>query len=191
MDRTALLYALFVAVAVGVAIWERVYALANERRLLAGGAREVAAWVFRLMAPVYSLIFPAALAEHLALDRRPSAPLALAMVALFLLAKALKLWAVLQLRGHWTMKVIVPRSFRVVCTGPYRYLRHPNYVAVLAEVLVLPLAGGAWITALAGGAVFVFLLAARVRSEEGALMALPEYARRMASKRRFIPGRER
>ena len=141
-----------------------------------------------MMAPVYSASIPAAVAEHLLMGRRPTLPFAASMALLFLLAKGLKVWAILSLGDLWTMRVIVSRSLRVVTGGPYRFLRHPNYVAVAFELTALPLAGGAFITAAAAGAPFLALLWARVRTEEAALMARPEYAAAMGTKRRFLPG---
>ncbi len=188
MDRPSILYVALVAAAVLAALGERLCARRNEVRLLRQGAAEVAPWVFRLMAPVYTLIFPAAIAEHVALGRRAPPVLTVAMVLLFAAAKGLKLWAVLQLKDRWTMRVILPRPLRVAAGGPYRYVRHPNYVAVLGEIVALPLAGGAWITAVAAGALFGAILWARVRTEETALLARPEYASLMAGKNRFIPG---
>ena len=177
-----------VAAAAAVAIVERLYARRNERRLLREGAEEVAPWVFLLMAPVYVAIFPAAVAEHILTTRHPPLALAAVMVLLFLLAKGLKTWAILSLGDLWTMRVILPRPLRVVTGGPYRHLRHPNYVAVVFETTALPLAGGAFVTAAAGGLLFLGLLWARVRTEEAALLARPEYAGSMGHRRRFLPG---
>ena len=88
MDRPSILYVVFVAAAVLVALGERVYARRNETRLLRQGAAEVAPWVFRLMAPVYMLLFPAAIAEHLALGRRAPPVLAASMLVGVFLALA-------------------------------------------------------------------------------------------------------
>ena len=182
------LYPALVAAAVVIALAERLRARRNEGHLLKQGAEEVAPWVFRLMVPVYALVFPAAAAEHLLLLRRPPFPLMVSMLLLFLLAKGLKIWAILSLGDLWTMRVILPRPLCVVSGGPYRYLRHPNYLEVVFEVTAMPLAGGAFITAAAGGALFLALLLARVRTEEAALLARPEYAAAMGKKRRFLPG---
>jgi methyltransferase len=141
------------------------------------------------MVPVYSAIFPLSVIEQIVLRREAPAAWMAAMIALFLAAKSLKLWAVLQLRRDWTMKVVVPADLRVVTSGPYRFIRHPNYVAVLIEVIALPLAGGAWSTALIGGLAFLALLRIRVRSEEQALFEHPAYAGAMANKDRFLPRR--
>lgn len=181
-------FLLLAGAAVAAALLERFVALRHERRLRSAGAPEIAPWVFRLMAPVYALAFPAAVAEHLLLERRPHPALALAMTLLFAAAKVLKIWAIAHLGGAWTMRVFVPRDLRVAGGGPYRFVRHPNYVAVAVEMLALPLAGGAWITALASLVLFLPLLAARVRTEERALLAVPEYAAAMGGRRRFLPG---
>jgi methyltransferase len=178
---------MFVAAAALLAVAERALALGNERRLLREGAEEIAPRVFLFMAPAYALIFPCAVAEHLALGRRPGRGWVAAAVLLFAAAKALKGWAVRHLGGAWTMRVVVPRVLGVVTTGPYRYIRHPNYVAAMAEAVALPLAGGAWITAAAGGLLFALVLAARIRTEEAALLGRPEYRAAMARKRRFLP----
>jgi len=191
MSHSSLLFVSLVAIAIVIAVAERVYSLRNEKRLLREGGREIAPSVFRLMVPVYSSIFVFSLVEHFGLHRHPPELWVVAMIVLFIATKLLKLWAVLQLRRDWTMKVVVPVDLRVVTSGPYRYIRHPNYVAVLSEVILLPLAGGAWITALAGGLTFLALLRARVRTEEAALFEHPSYAGAMADKDRFVPRKVR
>lgn len=187
MKTPSLLFVSLVSIAVVIALIERCYALRNEKRLLREGGRRIARSLYRLMLPAYAAIFPLSLIEFFALRRDPPVPWMIALIMLFLAAKLLKLWAVLQLRRDWTMNVVIPADLRVVTSGPYRYIRHPNYVAVLLEVVALPLAGGAWITALAGGLAFLWLLRARVRAEEAALFAHPAYASAMADTARFLP----
>lgn len=191
MDRSSALYVLLVTAAALLALGERLYARRNEIRLLRGGAEEAAPGVFRLMVPVYALIFPAAAAEHILAGRRPGTVFVAGMIVLFAAAKGLKLWAVVQLGDQWTMRVVLPRTLRVATGGPYRYIRHPNYLAVIGEILALPLAGGAWMTAIAGGVLFGAILRARIGTEEAALLARPGYASAMAGKGRFVPGRGR
>lgn len=188
-DGSSILFVCLVAIAIAVVLGERGYSLRNEKRLLRAGGRAVAPALYRIMLPAYSAVFVFSLIEHFGLRRRPSLPWVVVMIALFVASKLLKLWAVLQLRRGWTMNVVVPVDLRVVTSGPYRYIRHPNYVAVLGEVTFLPLAGGAWITALAGGIVFIVLLRARVRAEEAALFEHPAYVAAMAGKHRFLPRR--
>lgn len=188
MTPGTMAYLALVGLAILLATGERLYARSNEKRILAAGGEEFAPAVFRWMAPVYLLHLPACVAEHLLLPRRPAPILAAALAILFLLAKGLKLWAISHLREAWTMKVILPRHLRVVTGGPYRYLRHPNYLAVIVELAALPLAGGAIFTALAVAVSFLPLLVLRIRTEEAALLARPGYAEAMGGKRRLIPG---
>lgn len=188
MSRSGPFFLAFVLAAVLLASLERLYAARNERRLKREGAEEVAPWVFLLMIPVYSLVFAGAVAEHLLLHRRPPVALVIFGVALFGASKGLKFWAIRHLGGAFTMRVFLPRALRVVETGPYRYARHPNYVAVVGEIAAVPLAGGAWITALAGVALFTVILTLRIKTEEAALMAREEYASTMGARRRFLPG---
>ena len=184
-------YAAFVGFAALLAILERFYAVANERRLRREGAREIAPFVFRWMVPVYTLHFVAALVEHAVRASIPPRPWVVAMAALFLASKGLKAWAILHLDGLFTMRVFIPARPVVVQSGPYRLMRHPNYVAVVGEMAALPLLGGAWVTAILFGAAFLAILKVRVGTEEAALLGVPEYAARMGDRRRFLPGRVR
>ena len=188
MTRPSILYVALVAVAAALALAEWFVSRRHERRLLASGGEEVGHRVFRLMAPVYVLQFPACLAEHLGLDRRPTEGLFLAMAGLFVVSKALKYWAMRHLGAIWTMKVVLPPGpFRVVSSGPYRYIRHPNYVAVVGEILGLALAGACWWTGGIAAALFVPLLVSRVRTEERTLRARSDYATVMGERGRFVP----
>ena len=191
MNPASAAYVLFVALAAIVAACERAVALRHEKRLLADGGRDVAPAVLRVMAPTYVLVFVAAVAEHLVAVRRPAWPVVAAATAVFVAAKALKFWAARTLGPLWTMKVVLPRQPSIVTGGPYRYVRHPNYVAVMAEIVALPAAGGAWWTAAIGGGLFAIILAFRIRSEERALSERPGYVEAMGAKGRFVPGGRR
>jgi methyltransferase len=79
-------------------------------------------------------------------------------------------------------------SLGVVTTGPFRYVRHPNYAAVFLEMLALPLIHTAWITAAAGAIAHAGVLAQRLGTEERMLFANPDYRAAMAGKPRFVPG---
>jgi methyltransferase len=75
----------------------------------------------------------------------------------------------------------------VVAGGPYRWVRHPNYLAVFAELLALPLIHSAWLTALLGGLAHIWVLRRRIAVEEAVLLANPAYRAAMSHKPRFIP----
>src|ERR1019366_7072718 len=82
---------------------------------------------------------------------RPLIPaLAIPMAVLFVLANMLRWWVIGILAEHWNVEVMASSRVGVVASGPYRWARHPNYVAVAIEVFFLPMMHTAWITALAG-----------------------------------------
>jgi methyltransferase len=82
---------------------------------------------------------------------------------------------------------VVPDNLRVVDRGPYRFIRHPNYLALGLEFLGLPLIGGAYLSAFGLSLANAALLYQRIVEEDALLMAIPAYRERMGSKPRFLP----
>ena len=146
--------------------------LRNERQLRAMGAIEPSDDVYAWMQVAYPLSFVLILVA--AWWRSPTVNVAVAAgFTIFVGAKALKYWAIASLGVRWTFRVLVPPGSAVVTAGPYRTLRHPNYVAVLGEI-----AGAATIaqTPVVGAAVFASfgtLILLRIRVEERALGLRP------------------
>jgi methyltransferase len=99
----------------------------------------------------------------------PPLPVLLAGAALFIVAKALKWWAILSLGPFWTFRVIVVPGARLVVSGPYRWLRHPNYVGVMGELGGVALMTGALLSGVAGIVTFGWLVIRRISIEERAL----------------------
>jgi methyltransferase len=161
----------------------------NARCLLAAGGVETGRANFRLMGVFHALFPLACAAEVLGLGRRFPGALGWLALALVLGAQGLRWWCVAALGGRWTVRVITVCGAPPVTAGPYRWLRHPNYLAVIVEVAALPLVHGAWLVALAASAVDAALLAARVRLEERALGAAWQAA--FAGRPRFLPGGRR
>lgn len=106
--------------------------------------------------------------------QRPLIPaLSIVMLMLVLASQALRWWCITTLGKRWnTLVVIVPGMPRVT-GGPYRWLNHPNYVAVVIEGIALPMVGFAWVTALVFTLLNIPLLAVRLRTENAALATLP------------------
>jgi methyltransferase len=98
-------------------------------------------------------------------------------VVVVLLSQALRWWCITTLGPRWNTRVIVVPGFAPVSGGPYRRLRHPNYVAVIAEGIALPLVHLAWVTALVFTVLNAFLLRVRIQVEDAALSSLPESSR--------------
>jgi methyltransferase len=93
------------------------------------------------------------------------------MLAVLVASQALRWWCISTLGPRWNTRVIVVPGLPLVTGGPYRWLRHPNYVAVVAEGLALPLVHTAWITAIAFTGLNALLLSVRIRCENEALAA--------------------
>jgi len=140
----------------------------HTRRLLARGAREHGRGHFPALVTLH-VLFPIALAaEVLALHSQPGrlAPL---WIALFAAAQGLR-WASMRALGEfWTTRVIVLDGTPLVRSGPYRFIRHPSYLAVGIELLAAPLMFGAWRTALVFSVANLLALRVRIRCEERAL----------------------
>lgn len=140
----------------------------NERTLRRMGALEPEGDVYALMQVAYPLTFVAILYAAWA-ETPPKGTAVAAGFAIFVGAKLLKYWAILSLGMRWSFRVLVPPGSTPLASGPYRFLRHPNYVAVMGEI-----AGAAIIAhaPLIGGLAFVLfgaLIVLRVRVEERAL----------------------
>ena len=141
---------------------------ANERRLRAGGAIEPADDVYPAMQVAYPLGFLAMVLESWLGGRAPGVA-AVAGVLIFVAAKALKYWAIATLGDRWTFRVLVPPESQRTLGGPYRLLRHPNYVGVVGELLGFALLARAPVAGALAVVGFGALLIARIRVEERAL----------------------
>lgn len=145
--------------------------------------------VFVLMVVLHALPFVLAPLEVIAFDRAFSLPLFVACTIGLLLLAGARVWTLRTLGAMWNVRIVRPAH--VVVAGPYRFVRHPNYAIVIAELFLLPLVHGAWLTCIVVSALNAFVLSRRIPAEEEVLFSLPGYAEAMGSKPRFIPLRFR
>jgi methyltransferase len=157
-------------VAVGVErLAELVVATRNARWAFAHGGVESGRGHYPAMAAMHTAFLVACIAEVAVADR-PFLPwLGWPMLALVVASQALRWWCVATLGHQWNTRVIVVPGLPLVSAGPYRWLRHPNYVAVVVEVAALPLVHTAWVTALVFTLANAAVLAVRIPVEERAL----------------------
>jgi len=121
---------------------------------------------------------------------RPFSPLwGWPCLGLALASQALRYWTIASLGRRWNVGVIVLPGVPVEVGGPFRFLRHPNYLAVVIEGMAVPLMHSAFLTAALFSACNAVLLGVRVRCEEQALSQHGSYAARLGDRRRFWPGR--
>ncbi|MBJ7597932.1 isoprenylcysteine carboxylmethyltransferase family protein, partial [Candidatus Nephthysia bennettiae] len=151
-----------------------------------GGGSQAAARTYPLMVAVHAALLTLPVVEVAALRRRPRAPLA--WIGVLVAATLLRRWSISTLGPSWNARAVVPSDLRPVVDGPYRLIRHPNYLAVVLEFLALPLAGGAWLSAIGLSALNALVLVDRIRQEERLLAAIPGYEGALGGRARFIPG---
>jgi len=161
----------------------------NVRRLRARGGVEAGRGHYPAMVAMHAGFLIACAAEALAYPAPPPPLVALPALGVLALAQALRWWAIASLGARWTTSVVALPSQPPVTSGPYRFLRHPNYLAVVLEIAALPLAHGSWRTALAFSAVNGVVLTLRIRAEEGALGQA--WAAAFQGRPRLIPRRRR
>jgi methyltransferase len=148
---------------------ELVVSLRNARWSFERGGVESGRRHYPFMVALHTVLLAACMVEAL---HRPFVPaLGWTMLAVVLLAQGLRWWCITVLGHQWNTRVIVVPGLRLVAGGPYRWIRHPNYVAVVAEGIALPLVHTAWVTALVFTGLNLPLLAVRIRTEETALNA--------------------
>ena len=176
-------------VAVGLErLAELVISKRHQKALADEGVDKVPERHFRWMVLTHAGVLVAAGAEVVLLQR-PFAPAwAVAFGLVFLVATGLRLWVIRTMRTHWNVEVMASMPLGIVTSGPYRFIRHPNYLAVILEIAAIPLIHGAWITAVVASVANAWVLAKRLEVEEAVLLADPAYQTAMAPKARFLPG---
>lgn len=141
-------------------VTQRHLAWARERGGVEAGQRH-----YPVMVAVHTALLVGALLEPPLLDRTFHPWLAGAMVAVVAATQALRWWCIATLGKQWNTRVVVVPGLPLVRRGPYRLLRHPNYVAVVVEGVALPLVGTAWLTAVLFAVANAAVLTTRIRCE--------------------------
>jgi methyltransferase len=159
----------------------------RQRVLATRGVKRVAEPHFAAMVALHTTILLGSALEPWLAGRPPIPIVSAAALAVLAGATALRLWVIATLGPHWNVQVMDSLSLGVVSAGPFRWIRHPNYLAVFLELAALPLVHSAWWTAILGTAAHVWVLYHRIRTEEAALLAHPDYRRQMGRKPRFLP----
>ncbi len=174
---------LFSALVAAVGL-ERVAELVVSRRnaawSMAQGGVESGRRHYRVMVVLHTGLLVGAMVEVWARHPPVLPVLAAGMLLLVLASQALRWWCISTLGPRWNTRVIVVPGLPLVGSGPYRWLRHPNYVAVVVEGLALPLVHSAWITATVFTVLNAVLLTVRIRVEDTALDAAAHRQREAA-----------
>jgi methyltransferase len=166
---TVLPYTLLILAVAVERLAELVVSKRHARWALANGGREYGRGHYPYMVALHTALLVGCLAEVWLADRPFVPALGWIMLALVLASQALRWWCVASLGQRWNTLVIVVPGLPLVRRGPYRWLRHPNYLAVVVEGFALPLVHSAWITALTFTLLNFLVLAVRIRVEDAAL----------------------
>lgn len=157
-----------IAVAVALVAAERLAELMlshrNQRALIRGGAVEHGRGHYPLIVALHAA-WLASLLVWVSPATRPN----LVLIALYIALQVVRVWTIASLGPYWTTRVVTLPGAPLVRRGPYRWLRHPNYAVVVAEIALLPLAFGAWRIAVAFTLANLAMLAWRIRVEEQAI----------------------
>jgi methyltransferase len=181
-------FVLTVAVVLVQRLAEWAWSLRNSRLLRSWGAVEVGREHFPLIVGMHGLFFLSWIGETVLF--RYESPVWWPIPLLVLLAaQVLRIWVLRSLGPFWNVRIWVVPRMRPVVKGPYRFLRHPNYVVVMMELLSLPLLFGAYGTAILFSVLNWWILTrVRIPVEEQAWADLTDYEKVMAKHHRFIPG---
>jgi methyltransferase len=169
MDASLWWYVVLVLLVGLERVAELVVSLRNAKWSFAKGGVETGKGHYPFMVVLHTGLLAGCLVEAIVADRPFIPALGWTMLAVVLLAQGLRWWCITVLGPQWNTRVIVVPELSLVASGPYQWFRHPNYVAVVAEGVALPLVHSAWITAVVFTLLNVPLLAVRIRAEEAAL----------------------
>jgi methyltransferase len=153
-----------IALVVAQRLAEIVIAQRNTRALLANGAIEIAPRHY----PLFILLHGAWLVAILVMLPKP-APIYWPPLAGYIALEGLRIWTLASLGRYWTTRIITVPGAPLVRRGPYRLVRHPNYVVVIGEIALLPLVFGELRVAIVFSVLNALLLAWRIRAEDAAL----------------------
>lgn len=147
---------------------ELILAKRNESILKAKGALEFDKNGYRAIFVMHIAFFISLLSEKFLLHRELN-KFWIFFLALFLIAQGLRYWAIKSLGIYWNTKILVLPNHKIVTKGPYRYFKHPNYIAVIFEIAAIPLIFSCYLTSAIFSLINLIILRRRIKIEEEAL----------------------
>jgi methyltransferase len=188
LEPSLIAYLALLLLVAALRIFELRVSRRHQQQMVARGAKKIVDPKFRWMVLVHTGVLLGSACEVVFLKRPLIPALAAVTIVLFLGANAVRWWVIRTMGQHWNVQVVDSTELGVVTSGPFRYVRHPNYAAVFVEMLALPMIHTAWITATFGAVAHVIVLMQRLSAEERVLLANADYRAAMAQKARFLPG---
>ncbi len=150
---------------------ELILARRNEKIVRAKGAREYDAGGYKIIVLMHIAFLASLFAEYILFGRNLN-QYWLPLIFLFIVAQIVRYWAIGSLGYYWNTKILITPRSRLVTKGPYKCIKHPNYLAVTIEIGVIPLIFSCYITAVTFTIINIILLRRRIKIEEDALSTL-------------------
>ena len=164
---------------------ELIYAKALGKKAASRGEEPQKERNFIAMVALHICFFMGIAAEKVFLEPAPHQWLLVLCVMVLVFAFGLRFWTLKTLSGSWHVRILKPAH--IVTHGPYAFIRHPNYLVVILEIVALPVLGGCYISALIFTLWNAVVLAARIPQEEAMLFQLNGYRQAFENKGRFFP----
>lgn len=178
-----LLFILFISMQ---RLFELFIARYNEKWMKKQGAIEFGKNQYRYIVLIHFLFFVSFLSEKIIFNRGLSSFWPVLFI-LFLITQVIRIWALASLGRFWNTKIIVLPNANIIKKGPYRFIKHPNYLIVSLEIFLIPLFFKAYITSILFTLLNIWVLTIRIAEEENALKTLTEYEGIFQSCNRFLP----
>jgi methyltransferase len=169
-----MLFYIIIAIVIIQRLVELIIAKRNEKWMRSQGAFEAGAVHYPIMVTMHIAFFISLLIEVLVINK-PLSPFWIPLLSIFLIAQIARVWCLTSLGKFWNTKIIILPGADVVKKGPYKFIRHPNYVIVATELLVLPLIFSAYFTAIVFSLLNLWMLSVRIPVEERELIEVTNY----------------
>lgn len=164
-------FLLFISFVILQRLAELLIAKRNAKKMFSLGAVEFDETGYKVIVQMHVLFFLTMFTEYYYLGRGLNSYWLL-LLALFILAQFLRYWSIISLGSSWNTRIIILEGSRLIKKGPYRFMSHPNYTAVVTEIAVIPLIFSCYITAIIFSFLNLLILRRRISIEETKLKEL-------------------
>jgi len=161
-------FIIFLSIIIIQRISELILSKKNENYLRSRGAVEYDKKGYKYIVLMHNLFFISVITEFLLLERQLNEYWQVLLI-IFICTQLLRYWAIYSLGKRWNTKVLVLSDTELINSGPYKYIKHPNYMAVIIEIAVIPLLFSCYYTAIVFSILNLIVLKRRIRIEEEAL----------------------
>lgn len=159
---------IFLAILVSQRLLELLLARRNEQIIRSKGALEFDRGGYKFIVAMHVAFFISLVIENFLLQRELNRFWVL-FISILLIAEALRYWAISSLGIYWNTKILIIPNSCLITKGPYKYLKHPNYMAVIIEIAVIPLIFSCYLTSMIFSIINFVLVLRRIEIEENAL----------------------